>query len=133
MAADITFTTVNLPPAFLGQAYEAAVAYKGASSATIDTPAVTAQSLVQTGSLTGLPAGLALDTTNLGSLRITGTPTGAASAGAVHQSGVGAYTFQISITDEAGAALSSTYTLNLLLSQDDQVMQGGRTSQDGLM
>ena len=125
---DIVYTTVNLPPAVVGVAYEAAVAYK--SDATV----FTAQSIVAGGALTGLPAGLALDAVAApGSLRITGTPTGAASAGNTVKSGVGAYTFTVSGTDTAGAVVSGTLTINLYLSYQDLVSEGlGRGSQDGL-
>ena len=107
---DIVYTTVLLPPAYLGLAYEAAVAYK--SDATI----FTAQSVVAGTVLNGLPAGLALDTVGAapGSLRIAGTPTGAASSGNTPKSGIGPYTFTISGTDTAGAVVSGTYTINLL-------------------
>lgn len=114
MTTDIVFTTVNLPPAFLGLAYEAAVAYK--SAATV----FTAQSIVQTGSLSGLPAGLALDAVSSpGSLRITGTPTGAASAGNTPLSGDNSYTFQVSGTDTGGAVTSGTYTIQVFSGPDD--------------
>lgn len=125
--ADIVYTTVNLPAAFIGQAYEAAVAYKAAA-----TP-VTAQSIVAGTVLNGLPAGLALDlVANPGSLRITGTPTGAASAGNTPKSGLGGYTFTVSATDTAGASVSSVYTLNLYQSPDDLLMVGGHGTEDGL-
>lgn len=112
---DIAYTSTVLPPAFLGQAYEAAIAYKGAA-----TP-VTAQSVVAGTTLNGLPAGLALDTTGAapGSLRITGTPTGAASSGNTPASGTGPYTFTVSATDTAGAVVSATLTINLYSSQSD--------------
>jgi len=111
--ADIVYTTVVLPPAYLAVAYEAAIAYK--SAATV----FTAQSIVAGGDLTGLPAGMALDeVASPGSLRITGTPTGAASGGAVPQSGLGAYTFTVSGTDTAGAVVSGTYTITLLSTAD---------------
>lgn len=128
MAADIVFTTVNLPPAYLGVAYEAAFAYKSAASA------VTAQAIVAGTVLTGLPAGLALDTfaSKPGSLRVTGTPTGAASSGNTPLSGVGAYTFTVSVTDTAGNTVSGTYTINLYYSPDDLLITGGRGTQDGL-
>lgn len=94
--ADIAYTTVTLPPAYQGAAYEAAVAYKGAA-----TP-VTAQSIAS-GSL---PAGLALDTNASapGSLRISGTPT----------ANPGTYTFTVSATDTAGAVTSPSYTITVL-------------------
>lgn len=108
--ADIVYTSATLPTAYIGVAYEAAVAYKAAA-----TP-VTAQSVVAGTVLNGLPAGLALDTVGAapGSLRISGTPTGAASTGNTPKSGAGAYTFTVSATDTAGAVVSSTLTINLL-------------------
>lgn len=113
--ADIVYTTVNLPPAQIGVPYEAAIAYKSAGSL------VTAQSVVAGGSLTGLPAGLALDTVGAapGSLRITGTPTGAASSGNAPQSGEGAYTFTVSATDTGGAVVSGTYTIQLVAALEE--------------
>ena len=126
--ADIVYTTVTLPPAFLGVAYEAAVAYK--SAATV----ITAQSIVAGTVLNGLPAGLALDTVGAapGSLRISGTPTGAASTGNTPKSGVGPYTFTVSATDTAGAVVSGTLTITVYESPQDLVMAGSRGSQDGL-
>lgn len=126
--ADIVYTTVNLPPAFLGVAYEAAIAYK--SAATV----FTAQSIVAGGALTGLPAGLALDTVGAapGSLRISGTPNGLASSGNTPKSGLGAYTFTVSGTDTAGAVVSGTYTITLYESPQDLVMIGARSPLDGL-
>ena len=127
--ADIVYTSVNLPSAFLGVPYEASVAYK--SAATV----FTAQSVVAGTVLNGLPGGLALDTVGAapGSLRITGTPNGTASTGNTPKSGTGAYTFTISGTDTAGAVVSSTYTINLLQSPQDLVMTGaGRSSLNGL-
>jgi hypothetical protein len=99
MAADIAYTTVNLPNAYLGVAYEAGVAYKGAASA------VTAQSVASG----ALPGGLALDTfaSAPGSLRISGTPTA-----------LGVFTFTLSVTDTAGAAVSSSYTITVVPFQD---------------
>ena len=95
--SDITITSTSLPPAFLGAPYEASVGYKGAATA------VTAQSI----SVGNLPHGLALDTVGAapGSLRISGTPDGAANA--TPQSGVGVYTFTVSVTDTAGAVTKS--------------------------
>jgi hypothetical protein len=126
--ADIVYTTVALPPAYLGVPYEASIGYKAAA-----TP-VTAQSIVAGGALTGLPAGLALDTVGAapGSLRISGTPVGTASSGNTPKSGLGAYTFTVSATDTAGAVVSGTYTLNLLQSPQDQTITGGRGPLDGL-
>jgi hypothetical protein len=107
--ADIVYTTTTLPPAYIGCAYQAAVAYKAAA-----TP-VTAQSVVAGTVLNGLPDGLALDTVGAapGSLRISGTPTGLASAGNTPKSGTGPYTFTVSATDTAGAVVSATLTINL--------------------
>jgi len=126
--ADIVYTTVLLPPAYINQPYEASVAYK--SDATV----FTAQSVVAGTVLNGLPAGLALDTVGAapGSLRITGTPTGAASAGNTPKSGVGPYTFTISGTDTAGAVVSGTYTITLMYSALDVVMVGGHSTVNGL-
>lgn len=92
MAADIVYTTTVLPPAYLGAPYEGSVAYKGAGSV------VTAQSVASG----ALPGGLALDTFSAapGSLRISGTPTA-----------LGTFTFALTITDTAGAAVSSNYTI----------------------
>jgi len=89
--ADIVYTSVTLPPAYLGVPYEAAVAYK--SAATV----FTAQSVVAGTVLNGLPGGLALDTVGAapGSLRISGTPNGTASTGNTPKSGTGAYTFTV--------------------------------------
>jgi hypothetical protein len=107
--ADIAYTTLTLPPAYLGIAYEAAIAYSGAATL------FTAQSIVAGTVLNGLPAGLALDlVATPGSLRITGTPTGAASGGNTPKSGLGPYTFTVSGTDTAGTTVSPTYTINLL-------------------
>jgi len=103
--ADIVYTTVTLPPAFIGVPYEAAVAYK--SAATV----VTAQS-VNTGTL---PTGLALDTVGAspGSLRITGTPTA-----------LGTFTFTVSATDTAGAVVSPSYTIQVFGAEGDEKMTG---------
>lgn len=121
MTTDIVFTTVNLPPAFVGQAYEAAIAYKGNASA------FTAQGLGTTVNGSGLPAGLAIDTTNAGSLRITGTPTGAAStaiSSGTSLAGPGAYTFCVTATDTGGAVASATnYTINLYADANDLTFQ----------
>jgi hypothetical protein len=126
MTTDIVYTTVNLPPAFLGMAYEAAIAYKAAASA------VTAQGATAGTNTTGLPAGLALDTNASapGSLRITGTPTGAASTpqgSGVATSGPGAYTFAVTATDSGGAVVSSAYTINVYSSFTDPNLRAGES------
>lgn len=127
MVADISYTTVNLPPCFIGVPYEASIAYKGAA-----TP-MTAQSIVAGTTLTGLPAGLAMDLiANPGSTKIAGTATGAASGGNTPKSGLGNYTFTVSLTDTAGAAVSSTYTITVYQSPQDLVMLGQHGTQDGL-
>lgn len=113
--ADIVYTTVTLPPAQIGVPYEASVAYKGAATA------VTAQSVVAGTVLTGLPAGLALDTNGAapGSLRISGTPTGLASSGNTPLSGEGNYTFTVSATDTGGAVVSGTLTIPLVAAVEE--------------
>jgi hypothetical protein len=114
---DIVFTSVNLPPAFLGQVYECAIAYKGNTSSFVS------QAVATSINGSGLPAGLALDAVSSpGSLRITGTPTGAASTAAssgTSLAGPGAYTFALTVQDGAGAVSSSNYTINLYSAPDD--------------
>jgi hypothetical protein len=124
----IAYTTVNLPPAYLNVAYEASVGFKGGVGA------FTAQSVVAGTVLNGLPAGLALDSNGSapGSMRISGTPTGAASTGNTPKSGVGAYTFTVSLTDTNGAVVSGTLTINVYTSPNDLLITGGRGTQDGL-
>jgi hypothetical protein len=125
--ADIVYTTVNLPAAFVGVPYEASIGYK--SAATV----FTAQSIVAGTVLNGLPAGLAMDTvSNPGSLRISGTPTGAASGGNTPKSGVGTYTFTVSGTDTAGAVVSGTLSIQLCQSPQDLTMIGQHGTQNGL-
>lgn len=88
---DIVHDTVNLPDAFVGVAYEAALAYHGNATA------LTASS-VTTGAL---PAGLAL----VGALpfsKITGTPTTP-----------GTSTFKVTLTDTAGGVASPSFTITV--------------------
>lgn len=109
------YTTATLPAAQIGVPYEAAVTGKGSVGA------LTAQAVVQTGALNGLPTGLSLDASggNPGSLRITGTPTGAASAGNTPLSGEGNYTFQLTVTDGATPVASSTLTIPLVAAVEE--------------
>lgn len=87
---DITYTTTKFNNGFIGVPYEEAIGYQGAATA------LTAAS-AGTGSL---PPGL---TVNADHTRITGTPTTA-----------GTFTFTLSMTDTAGAAVSSSYTITIL-------------------
>jgi len=123
--ADIVYTTLTLPTAYILVPYEASVAYK--SAATV----FTAQSVVAGGALNGLPAGLALDTVGAapGSLRISGTPTGAASSGNTPLSGTGTYSFTVSGTDTAGAVVSATLTILLAQTADFPANQRTLTNQ----
>lgn len=115
-----TMTTLTLPPAFVGVPYEAAVAFSA-----------TAPSEVSAQSITNLPKGLVVDAVSgaHGSVRISGTPTGAANA--TPQAGVGAYTVVVSTTDGTGTN-GGSLTLNLYNSPNDLLVTGGRSSQDGL-
>jgi hypothetical protein len=114
-----------MPPCFIGVPYEACVAVKSQASV------ITAQAVTTTGN--GLPAGLALDlVANPGSLRITGTPTGAASGGLTPKSGLGAYAFTLGITDTAGAGTVGPVTINLYQSPQDLIMMGQHGPEDGL-
>ena len=100
MAADIVYDSVNLPPAFVGVAYEAGIAYHGAGSA------------LTAASASGLPAGLSLVHSSFAEscgVRITGTPT----AAGVNSSVV------ITLTDTAGAAASSAYTITVYGAAND--------------
>lgn len=86
---DIVHDTVNLPDAFVGVAYEAALAFHGNASA------LSAASV----SSGALPAGLALS----GALpfsKITGTPTAPGTA-----------TFKVTLTDGAGAVQTGNLTI----------------------
>jgi hypothetical protein len=86
--ADIVWATVTLPGGFVGEAYEAGLAFTGNATA------VTASAVV-TGAL---PPGLSLDATS--KVRITGTPTA-----------TGIYTFTLSLTDTAGTVNSGSFTI----------------------
>lgn len=100
--ADIVYTTVNLPPAFVGVPYEAAIAYK--SAATV----FTAQSI----SAGALPTGLSLDTVSSpGSLRITGTPT-APQVSANLTANIGTLLAQVPAQPAVPATLVPTYNNN---------------------
>lgn len=89
MSADIVYTSTVFPNAVVGVAYEAAIGIKSFASA------VTAAS-VSSGSL---PPGLSI---NADHSRITGTPTK-----------LGKFTFSLSTTDTAGAAVSGNYTITV--------------------
>jgi hypothetical protein len=88
---DIVINTTALPDAFVGQAYQAAIAYQGNATA------LSAAS-VSSGTL---PAGLAIDAA-LPFSRITGTPTAAGTA-----------TIKVTLTDTAGAVQSGSLTINV--------------------
>lgn len=97
--ADIVYDTASLPGAFLGEPYEAAIAYHGAATA------------LTAASATGLPAGLSLVTSALGiatGVRITGTPT---------QTGL--FSVAVSLTDTAGQVTSSALSLAVYGSPND--------------
>lgn len=99
--ADITWRTTRLPDAIVGVPYEASLAYTGAATA------VTA---IATSGGTGLPASnnLAFDASKT---RITGTPKTV---------DLGVYTFKVSVTDTAGAAvMGSNVTLVVRHAKDE--------------
>lgn len=97
--ADIVYDSATLPSAFLGDAYEAAIAYHGSATA------------LTAFSATGLPTGLSLVASALGvatGIRITGTPTQA-----------GTFTVAVTLTDTAGASVSPNFTLIVYGSPND--------------
>jgi hypothetical protein len=105
-----TFSTTVLPPAFLGEAYEASFAGTGLGGALAVTSAVGSTD-------TGLPGGLVI---NADALRVTGTPTGLVSTpggSGVAQTGPGAYTF--TVTPLNGSGTAKQYTINVYDSPTD--------------
>ena len=99
MSTDIVFATATLPAGFLGEAYEAGIAYSGAASA------------LSAASASGLPTGLSLVHTTFAescAVRITGTPTE-----------TGSYSVTVTLTDTAGAVTSSALTLNVYAARND--------------
>lgn len=109
-ASAFVTTNLGLPPAYLGQTYEAAIQATAPTNPTVLTS--------QTGNDTGLPAGLAL---NADKLRVTGTPTGAASTPAgsgVAQSGPGQYTFTLS-PNATDSTVKTQFSIYLYAAQTD--------------
>jgi hypothetical protein len=100
MAAFTALTTVSLPDAFVGVAYEAAVAVNGSTAAELTLEAGTTQTGKQ-----ALPAGLAYGTDG----RITGTPTGDPDTA----TGGGVYNLSVKVTDGTNTKDNAALTLNV--------------------
>lgn len=111
MTASAFVTSATLPPAYVGQPYEAAIQATSPTNPTVLTS--------QTGNDTGLPAGLVI---NADKLRITGTPTGAASTPAgsgVAQSGADVvYSFTLS-PNATDSTVKTQFLIPLYSSQSD--------------
>lgn len=111
MTASAFVTSAALPPAYVGQAYEAAIQATSPTNPTVLTS--------QTGNDTGLPAGLVINADNL---RITGTPTGAASTPAgsgVATSGAdNNYTFTLS-PNSTDSTVKRQFSIQLYSAQSD--------------
>lgn len=109
MTASWSTVITQLPPAFLGQPYQAALPVVGAAASSANALALA------TGD-SGMPTGLAIETTDY--VGITGTPTGALSTG--HEAGsqlTGAdqtYTFTLT-----NGATTQKFSILLLSAQSD--------------
>ena len=106
-----SFVTLLLPPAFIGEAYEAAIGVAAPTNVTVLT--------THAGNDTGLPTGLII---NADKQRVTGTPTGAASTPqgtGVALTGPGAYTFTLE-PNTTDTGVSKQYTINVYSSRLDR-------------
>lgn len=106
-----SFTTVALPPAFIGVPYEAAIGVNAPTNPTVLTS--------NPGNDTGLPAGIVI---NADHTRLTGTPTGAASTphgSGVAQSGAGAYTATLE-PNTTDTSVVKQFTVNLYGAPNDR-------------